>query len=475
MKTLVHTLFCLLILSVFFACKSNKEIPKAAPVVNEVKPAPPWVSSRPNNGFKFIGIGFADKNKSSNYQMEAKKNALYDLSSEIKVDISSNSVLYTVQNNNNFNESFNSLIKLSNSDNIEGYQLIDSYENDKQYWVYYQLDKDEYAKQKAIKKQQIISKAANLINLSFIDEKNQDFSNALKKRIQAFGVLTPYLSEEINFDSQQTNGVKTVFDLTALVQQQLQSIQVVTTKTNAIIKPFQQNYLPLDFKLQLKNKFFLQNFPFNIISDEDRVKVMGNAVTDNQGALQIKINYAEAINGTVGFGLNPDINALMGNDSVGLAGIKILKQFINTSTLKVYANVVPVNIFIKSTENNLTKPTGASIIYDYILQKFNGQEVVITSKPELADYIIEASADTKQDLSSDVLQKSYNVSLAALNINLQLKNNKSNDIIYSTIISEIYGYANSLENAGNNAYQTSKLKSKLSEALFFLKRKIFVY
>ena len=84
--------------------------------------------------------------------MEAKKNALYDLASEIKVDISSNSVLYTVQNNNNFNENFNSLIKLSNSDNIEGYTLVDSYENEKQYWVYYQLDKQEYANRKAEKK-----------------------------------------------------------------------------------------------------------------------------------------------------------------------------------------------------------------------------------------------------------------------------------------------------------------------------------
>src|ERR1043165_7908647 len=123
--------------------------------------------------------------------MEAKKNALYDLSSEIKVDISSNSVLYTVQNNSNFNENFNSLIKLSNSDNIEGYSLVDSYENSKQYWVYYQLDKQEYANLKAKKKQQVIAKASNLIVSSFADEKNNDFSSSLKKRIQAFGTLTP--------------------------------------------------------------------------------------------------------------------------------------------------------------------------------------------------------------------------------------------------------------------------------------------
>ena len=137
----LYSLFFLFL--IFVSCKSKKDALQNTPIVNETKPAPIWVSSRPNNGFKYIGIGFADKAKGDNYQMEAKKNALYDLVSEIKVDINSNSVLYTVQNNSSFNESFNSMIKLSNNENIEGYQQIDSYENDKQYWIYYSLDKEE--------------------------------------------------------------------------------------------------------------------------------------------------------------------------------------------------------------------------------------------------------------------------------------------------------------------------------------------
>ena len=47
------------------------------------------------------------------------------------MDISTNSVLHSVSNNNSFDQSFNSLIKLSNSDNIEGYTLVDAYEKTK--------------------------------------------------------------------------------------------------------------------------------------------------------------------------------------------------------------------------------------------------------------------------------------------------------------------------------------------------------
>lgn len=446
-----------------------------AAVVAESKPAPLWVSSRPNSGFKYVGIGFADKSKGNNYQIEAKKNALYDLSSEIKVQISSNSVLYTVQNNNNFNESFNSMIKLTNTDNIEGYQLIDSYENDKQYWIYYTLDKEEYLKQKAQKKQQIITKASNLITLSFTDEKNKDFSASLKKRIQAFGVLTPYLSEEINFDPATTNGIKTVFDLTNLVQLQLQSITVIQPKFMGQLKPYQQVYAPLTYTLQIKNATPLQNFPLLVVSDEDKLKVSDKATTTNNGELQVKVNYIEPMNQLVGFALSPDVSSLMGGDSVGRAGIAVLKQFINTPSLRVNANVSAINIYVVSVETNFGKATGLNKIQTFIEQKFNGQEVRIVDKLEESDFIIEATANTKEDISSDILEKNYNIKLAVLLINLQLKNKLSGEVLFKNQVTDVYGYANTIEKAGLNAYQSEKLNAKLGEAIFFLKRKILVY
>lgn len=443
-----------------------------APV--EVK-VPIWVSSRPNNGFKYVGVGVADKQKSSNYQIEAKKNALYDLASEIKVDISTNSVLYTVQNNNNFNENFNSLIKLSNSDNIEGYTLVDSYENEKQYWVYYQLDKQEYANQKAQKKQQIITKASNLIAASFSDENNKDFSASLKKRIQAFGVLTPYLSEEISFDATQTNGVKNVFDLTNLIQQQLQSITVVSQKNIPVLKPYQQSYPALIYNLELKSKMPLQNFPLLVSCDENKITLNEKTSTNNAGEMQLKINSVEPLNQYVAFSLNPDISTLMGTDSVSRAGITLLKQFIQTSALKVQANVSTINIYVSSIEKNFGKLTGSNSIEAFIKQRFNGQEIRLTDKLNDADYIIESLAETQEDISSDILEKNYNIKLASLIINIQLKNKSTNEILFKTQVNDVYGYANSAEKAGFNAYANPKINAKLAESLFFLKRKIVVY
>ncbi|MCC6369405.1 MAG: LPP20 family lipoprotein [Bacteroidia bacterium] len=469
-----NNVYIFILLAALSACRPKKEMAVTTPVPAEVK-APLWVSSRPNNGFKYVGIGFADKSKGSSYQMEAKKNALYDLSSEIKVDISSNSVLYTVQNNNNFNENFNSLVKLSNNDNIEGYTLVDSYENDKQYWVYYQLDKQEYLNQKARKKQQVITKASNLIAASFTDEKNKDFSSSLKKRIQAFGVLTPYLGEEIVFDPTQAGGLKNVFDLTNLIQQQLQSITVVQQKNTQVLKPYQASYAPLIYNLELSNKTPLQNFPLLVSSEEEKISVNDKTSTNTNGEVQIKVNSVQPLNQYVSFALNPDIITLMGTDSVGRAGVVLLKQFIQTSALKVQANVTTIAVHIVSVEKNMGKLTGSHTLETFIQQKFNGAEIRLVDKPEEADFIVESQADTQEDISSDVLSNNYTIKLAGLVINLQLKSKDGNAVIYKTQVNDVYGYGNNLEKAGLNAYSSSKLNAKLAEALFFLKRKIVVY
>lgn len=439
----------------------------------EVK-VPNWVSSRPPGGFKYIGIGVADKMRSTDYQMDAKKNALYDLASEIKVDISTNSVLHSVSSNNTFDQSFNSLIKLSNSDNIEGYTLVDTYENDKQYWAYYELDKAEYAKRKAQKKQNIITKASNLIALSFVDEKNKNFSASLKKRIQAFGVLNPYLNEEIVFDPATSNGVKNIFELTNLIQNQLQSITVMQPQMMPVVKPYQPNYAPINFKVTMNGTTPLNDFPFKLNSDDEFLKMEEQISTNSSGDLQVKINYVEPQFLMSSITLNPDIERLTANDSVGKGSLTILKQFIQTPSLKVQVNIEPVSIFIISKESNFGHLLPTNMIEQFVQQKFSGSEIKIVDNAKAADYLIELDANTKPDVSDDVLEANYKLNLANLAINVSLKNSKS-EVLYKSTVTDIYGYANNTEKAGLNTYSNTMLKTKLSESLFFLKRKMIIY
>lgn len=467
-KYITYSFFILFFAQVSVAQKKQQA---AAPVEAKV---PNWVSSRPSGAFKYIGIGVAEKMRSSDVMMDAKKNALYDLASEIKVDISTNSVLHSVSSGNSYDQSFNSLIKLTNSDNIEGYTLVDTYENDKQYWAYYELDKAEYAKRKAQKKQNIITKASNLIALSFADEQNKNFSASLKKRIQAFGVLNPYLNEEIVFDPAETKGIKNVIELTNLIQNQLQAITVVQSSLMPVVKPYQPSYTPVNFKLAIAKGVGLNDFPFKLSSDDEYLKMEEQVSTSSNGDLQIKINYVEPQFQLASVTLNPDIERLIANDSVSKSSITILKQFIQTPSLKVQINIEPVSIFISSKESNFGRQLPTNMIEQFVQQKFNGAEIKISDNIKAADYVIELDANTQSDISDDILEANYKLNLAQLSINVVLKNNKS-EVLYKALVTDIYGYANSIEKSGINAYSNAKLKTKLSESLFFLKRKMIIY
>jgi len=455
----------------FFICIGNVLMAQS-PGATEIT-VPDWVHSKPLGAEKYVGIGVAEKNKTADYQLEAKKNALYDLASEIKVNISTNSILYTVQNNNQYDQNFNSLIKLNNSDNIEGYKLVDVYENDKQYWAYYELDKAEYQKRKADKKQLIISKASNLIQLSFDDEQNNNISAALKKRIQAFSVLNPYLNEEIVFDVSQTKTVRSVFDLTNLIQLQLQSIVLVPFTSAPVIKPYQPQYAPINLALTYK-KIVLNDFPFQILSDSDNITLEESSSTNSAGVLPIKIDYVKPAFQTSSISIIPDIKKLVENDSSCFNSIDLLKQFIQTPTLKTEVNTQPVSVLISSTELNFDKPLSQKLIQNIVQEKFGNEEFNIVSDPKMADYVITIKSNTSTDISSDVLKEHYNLILVALDINIVLKN-KANETLYSSDLPDIYGYANSPERAGINAYNNQKITTELSEALFFLKRKIVNY
>ena len=260
-----------------------------------------------------------------------------------------------------------------------------------------------------------------------------------------------------------------------MIQQQLQSIHAVPQKTIQVLKPYQASYSPLIYNFEINNKTPLQNFPLIVSSEDDKITVSERTTTNANGELQVKVNSVEPLNQYVSFSLNPDINTLMGTDSVGRAGVILLKQFIQTSALKVQANVTNITIHVSSIEKNFGKNTGMNTLATFIQQKFNGAEVQLVDKPEEADYIIESIADTQEDISSDILNTNYSIKLAALLINLQLKSKASSTVIYKAQVNDVYGYANNLEKAGLNAYSSPKLNSKLAEALFFLKRKILVY
>ena len=117
---------------------------------------PDWVKQHPVNEFGYAGVGMA-RISEKGYVNKAKERALADLASEINIQISSSSLLNTIEDNGAVKELYAETILSTVQADMEKYRMVDSWQSGEEYWVYYELNRSDYEeymearRQKAIK------------------------------------------------------------------------------------------------------------------------------------------------------------------------------------------------------------------------------------------------------------------------------------------------------------------------------------
>jgi hypothetical protein len=166
--------FYWLIMLVLFACGSSKPSTKNPP-----KPA--WLSTKPYQDGYYTGIGHSTKDGSNNYIQAAKKSALDDLVSEIKVTVSSTSVLSQLDVNKEFSERYEQIIKTTAADEIEKFETVDAWEDENNYWIYYRLSIARYRQIKEEQKRNATLLATDYFKKGVASESNNEKLQAGRK------------------------------------------------------------------------------------------------------------------------------------------------------------------------------------------------------------------------------------------------------------------------------------------------------
>ncbi|MCB0795148.1 MAG: LPP20 family lipoprotein [Flavobacteriales bacterium] len=182
----------LIVLLGLVACKGGKEIQESQ--ASAPPQAPGWVTQRPVSSSYYIGIGTAPKVR-DDHQTAAKKNALNDLASEISVQVEGNSLLYTLDDRRSFDETFTSTIRTRTSEQLEGFELVDSWDDGRQFWTYYRLSKAEHARIKAERKRRAVASAMDLHARSGEAMGRKDLRSAVDLQLRALLAMTEYWGE----------------------------------------------------------------------------------------------------------------------------------------------------------------------------------------------------------------------------------------------------------------------------------------
>ncbi len=431
----ISLLGCLLLV----ACKSGKG----------VKQKPDWVQQRPTNELYYVGIGIASKASNPfNFQQVAKKNAVNDLISEIKVTVSSNSVLSQFQNNTEFKQQFESDVKITAINTIEEFNVVDSWQDKDYFWIYYRLSKDEYKAAQRKKMMAAIEQAENYF--AHADQlSSEQLMQSIRLKIKALSVLQLYLNEDLQTEY-NGKSVYLVSELVSSIQNQLYQVELISKVSflqGKVGKPIAE---PFEIKAQFYNSKLPVSFlPITMRNEQGNIEGTSNTETDQNGIASIAISKIMDKAPVQLIRVSANIKSIIKADSLNLTLQNILLSLDVPSTL-IRLNVVPIKIWMESNERNLSQKMETSYMDATLKRVLADDGCTFVDTKESADYVLRIEANTR---SEGIIWG--NMRTAALNMSISLVECNNNVELFKDGLREIKGFQTTDANAGLDAYKTA--------------------
>ena len=220
-----------LVLVILIGCSPSLTKSNKADLAN---PRPDWLSAKPIQDRYYIGIGHSVKDGTNNYIQSAKNSALEDIISEIRVTVSSTSVLSMIDANKEFQERYEQIIKTTVSDELQEYEQVGAWEDDQNYWVYYRLSKQRYKEIKDEQKRNAVTLALDFFSKAKQAERAGDDVLALGFYFKGFGAIEKYLAEPIRLEYEGKEILLTN-EIYASIQQQLDRMELIANPSEIML------------------------------------------------------------------------------------------------------------------------------------------------------------------------------------------------------------------------------------------------
>ncbi len=183
-------LFSAMIISFLFSCGSTRNVPVP---VEEKKP-PHWVQQYPIDRQHFIGIASAPIIPGSAQHMsQARDAALAEIASSITVQIITESESRIREHDYLFSHTFEERISSFAKQDLEGFELVDTWEGDHHYWVYYRLCRDLYRRQIEEKVRVATNMATDLLANAQSEIEEGSYAQAILYQMQAYNSIGDFI------------------------------------------------------------------------------------------------------------------------------------------------------------------------------------------------------------------------------------------------------------------------------------------
>lgn len=422
---------------------------------------PTWLRTHPAPGGYYVGIGHSNKDGSNNYIQAAKKSALDDLVSQIKVNVSSTSVLSQLEVDKQFSEQYEQIIQTTTADEIEDFEMVDSWEDGSNYWVYYRLSISRYKQIKEEQRRNATLLATDYFSKAKASETSGQKLQAIAFYFQALRALEKHLGEAIRvaFDGRE---ILLVNEIYASLQSALSEVRL---EANPVEINVNRRIQDGAHSLLIKASFTgsgkpVEGLPLNASFEKGAGDIFPSYKTNAAGESRILLNKINSKEVDQSIKVKVDIDALSsaGNSDV----YSLILMTLTLPRVQINLKVERPLVFLSSEEKSFGRRRNNSQISNRLknLLATNGFE--FTNDKTLADLWFDVRADAEKGSVTGSIYVTYLTGLIKV---ITVKEGKE---IYATVLDRIKGFGLDYDKSSIDAYNKAMdtlEKEKMNELI----------
>ena len=449
----------LFILLIVLGCSPSATKSSLKSDTQKVKPT--WLTAKPVQSGYFVGIGHGIKDGSNNYIQSAKSSALEDLVSEIKVNISSTSVLSQTDINKEFQEKYEQIIQTTAVDEIEEFEQVEAWEDERNYWVYYRLSKQRYKEIKDQKKRDAVSLGLDFFTKARQAEQNSEPVLALGFYYQGFRAIEKYLDDPIRLDFDGKEILLTN-EIIAGMQLLLDRMELLLEPKEIVLnRRLAQAELSVIAKASFKgSQNVIANLPLAASFEKGSGDIFPNYKTNEEGRTKILLTKISSRDIEQTVAVQVDMMSFAGDGSSEIYPL-IARKMVVPKAIFLMRVQRPL-VYVSSVEKSLGIDKSNQQLTNKIKNYLSNSGFEFTDDKSKAELLLDVNANSEKGAVSGSIYITYVTAV------IRVATTKDSKEIYATTLDRIKGFSLNYERSSQEAYNKSMEtleKEKLPELL----------
>ncbi len=413
------------------------------PQMSSAKRRPSWVKQRPNDPAYYIGIAMSPKTGDSReYVKTTRAQALKQMSSEIKVKISSNSVLHQLEDLGTFSEQYEAEIRTSVEQTLEGYD-VETWQNRKEYWVMVRISKEKYRRMKLME----LDRAKSHAYSYFMDaqkaiDEDHDVFTALNYLSKSVISIKDHLEEDLTYRS--VDGTMNVGTETyRFIQDIFHRIELTPVKKKYLLSLSRNEQTPIEVKAKLYMKngenIPLHGLPLSFEFTKGEGVLSEQSVTGYDGIAKVVISRLISKRKDQELKCSLDLSEIK-KDAEDEETLQVLDVFFPeklTPATYIGLELKKSSAYLETEEMIFGNHSGQEPFLSSVKTLLNKSFFTFTDSKDDADYLVTMKSDFRK--GEEKKGNGYSLFIVFADVSISVVNAKTHEEVFSDSITGIRG------------------------------------